>query len=69
MRDEELVAQTRAVIAELPTYGQRRVHAVLKRQALAGYRFLAARPPRVVFPVNGPSPVSGYAHTLGTDFL
>jgi HTH-like domain len=33
--DEELVAQIKAVIAELPTYGYRRVHAILKRQALA----------------------------------
>jgi putative transposase len=31
----ELVAQIKAVIAELPTYGYRRVHAILKRQALA----------------------------------
>jgi hypothetical protein len=28
------VAQIKAVIAELPTYGYRRVHAILKRQAL-----------------------------------
>jgi transposase InsO family protein len=33
--DEELVAQIKAAIAELPTYGYRRVHAILKRQALA----------------------------------
>ena len=33
--DDELVAQIEAVIAELPTYGYRRVHAILKRQALA----------------------------------
>ena len=33
--DEELVAQIKAVIGELPTYGYRRVHAILKRQALA----------------------------------
>ena len=33
--DEELMAQIRAVIDELPTYGYRRVHAILKRQALA----------------------------------
>jgi Pyridine nucleotide-disulphide oxidoreductase, dimerisation domain/Pyridine nucleotide-disulphide oxidoreductase/HTH-like domain len=33
--DAELVAQIKAVIAELPTYGYRRVHAILKRQALA----------------------------------
>ena len=33
--DEELLAQIKAVIAELPTYGYRRVHAILKRQALA----------------------------------
>ena len=33
--DEELVAQIKALIGELPTYGYRRVHAILKRQALA----------------------------------
>jgi putative transposase len=33
--DEELVAQIKAMIAELPTYGYRRVHAILKREALA----------------------------------
>ena len=33
--DEKLVAQIKALIAELPTYGYRRVHAILKRQALA----------------------------------
>ena len=33
--DDELVAQIKAVIAELPTYGYRRVHAILKRRALA----------------------------------
>ena len=35
LSDEELVAQIKAVIGELPTYGYRRVHAILKRQALA----------------------------------
>ena len=29
------MAEIKAVIAELPTYGYRRVHAILKRQALA----------------------------------
>src|SRR5262249_11751306 len=33
--DGKLVAEIKAVIAELPTYGYRRVHAMLKRQALA----------------------------------
>jgi len=33
--DDGLVSKIKAVIAELPTYGYRRVHAVLKRQALA----------------------------------
>ena len=33
--DDELVAEIEAVIAELPTYGYRRVHAILKRRALA----------------------------------
>lgn len=34
--DGELVAAIKVVIAEMPTYGYRRVHALLKRQALAG---------------------------------
>ena len=38
--DDELVSKIKAVIAELPTYGYRRVHAVLKRQALAVYRVM-----------------------------
>jgi putative transposase len=33
--DDELVAQIKAVIAELPTFGYRRVLAILKRRALA----------------------------------
>jgi hypothetical protein len=33
--DDDLVAQIKRVIAELATYGYRRVHAILKRQALA----------------------------------
>jgi putative transposase len=33
--DGDLVAAIKAVIAELPTYGYRRVHAILKRRALA----------------------------------
>src|SRR2546421_4902858 len=33
--DDKLVAEIKAVIAELPTYGYRRVHPILKRQALA----------------------------------
>jgi len=33
--DDELVSKIKAVIAELATYGYRRVHAVRKRQALA----------------------------------
>ena len=33
--DGELVAQIKVLIGELPTYGYRRVHAILKRQALA----------------------------------
>ena len=36
--DDELVADIKAVIAGLPTYGYRRVHAILKRQALAAGR-------------------------------
>lgn len=33
--DADLVARIRAVIGELPTYGYRRVHAILRRQARA----------------------------------
>jgi putative transposase len=33
--DKELVDQIKAVIGELPTYGYRRVHAILRRRALA----------------------------------
>ena len=36
--DDELVADIKAVIAELSTYGYRRVHAILRRQALAAGR-------------------------------
>jgi hypothetical protein len=43
--DKELVAQIKAVIAELPTYGYRRVHAILKRQALAGTGVEISRTP------------------------
>jgi putative transposase len=50
--DNELVAEIKAIIATLPTYGYRRVHAILKRQALAAghkpnhkrvYRVMKAR--------------------------
>ena len=40
--DDELVSKIKAVIAELATYGYRRVHAVLKRQALAAVRLVAS---------------------------
>ncbi len=33
--DTELVTSIRSVIATMPTYGYRRVHAILKRQAVA----------------------------------
>lgn len=32
--DAELVSEIQAIIAELPTYGYRRVHAVLRRKAI-----------------------------------
>jgi putative transposase len=32
---DELIAEIKAVIADLPTYGYRRVHAILRRKALA----------------------------------
>jgi putative transposase len=35
LADDKLVSEIKAVIVELPTYGYRRVHAILKRQALA----------------------------------
>jgi putative transposase len=44
--DDELVSKIKAVIAELATYGYRRVHAVLKRQALHEGSRPAARSPR-----------------------
>jgi putative transposase len=34
--EEELVARIQALIAELPTYGYRRIHALLRRQACNG---------------------------------
>jgi putative transposase len=40
--DEELVAQIKAAIAELPTYRYRRVHAILKRQAVAIGRLITS---------------------------
>jgi putative transposase len=41
------VAEIKAVIAELPTYGYRHVHAILKRQALAaGLKSPTPSPPR-----------------------
>ena len=33
--DADLLAAVKAVIADLPTYGYRRVHAILRRRALA----------------------------------
>ena len=33
--EEDLVAEIKAVIADLPTYGYRRVHAILRRRAAA----------------------------------
>ena len=53
--DGKLVAEIKAIIAELPTYGYRRVHAILKRQALAA----GLKPPnhKRVLPGNeGPRP-------------
>ena len=54
--DIGLVAEIKAVIANLPTYGYRRVHAILKRQALTAglkppnhkrvYRVMKAHNPR-----------------------
>src|SRR5262249_56419347 len=35
LADDKLVSEIKAVIVELPTYGYRRVHAILKRPALA----------------------------------
>jgi len=36
--DEDLVMRIRALIADMPTYGYRRVHALLRRQARNGCR-------------------------------
>ena len=44
---DKLVAEIKAVIAELPTYGYRRVHAILKRQALAA----GSKPPNHAKPM------------------
>src|SRR6185369_7925914 len=33
--DQDLVAEIKAIITDLPTYGYRRVHAILRRRALA----------------------------------
>ena len=41
--DGELVAEIRALIAGLPTYGYRRVHALLRRQAEADGRAAPTR--------------------------
>lgn len=41
--DAELVAEIRALVADLPTYGYRRVHALLRREAKKTGR--AAPPP------------------------
>jgi hypothetical protein len=41
-------AEIKAVIAELPTYGYRRVHAILKRQALAAGLTPPGGRPRIV---------------------
>lgn len=52
--DEELVAEIRALIVDLPTYGYRRVHALLRRQAETDGR-AAPNPKRVyrVMQVHG----------------
>ena len=44
--DAELVADIRALVADLPTYGYRRIHALLRRQALQTGR-AAPNPKRV----------------------
>ena len=43
------MAEIKAAIAELPTYGYRRVHAILKRRALAAGR----RPPQSQTDLSG----------------
>jgi hypothetical protein len=68
--DEELASKFKAVIAELVSYGYRRVHAVLKRQALAAglklpnhkrvYRVMKSRPCSIatsqsLHPIDGAS--------------
>ena len=55
LSDDKLVSEIKAVIVELPTYGYRRVHAILKRQALAA----GLKPPnhkRVLPGDGGPPP-------------
>ena len=47
--DDEVLAGIKGVIAEMPTYGYRRIHAVLKRQALAVKRVYSGdEAPRLV---------------------
>ena len=57
LSDDKLVADIKAVIAELPTYGYRRVHAILKRQALAA----GVAPPAQ----NRTGPIRAYGSHLG----
>ena len=59
--DDELVVLIKAVIAELPTYGYRRVHAILKRQALA----TGSKPPTPVVPSGGMTVASRSINAIG----
>ena len=54
MPDADLVADIRALVADLPTYGYRRVHALPRRQAQQTGR-AAPNPKRVyrIIKVNG----------------
>ena len=55
--DKELVAQIKAVIGELPTYGYRRVHAILKRSG-AGCGLKAAQSQEDLPGDEGPWPAA-----------
>jgi putative transposase len=55
--ENELVEQIKALIGELPTYGYRRVHAILKRQARAA-GLKPANHKRIYRVMKGPWPAA-----------
>ena len=63
--DEDLVAEIKTIIAELPTYGYRRVHAILRRRAWAEGR--SAPNHRRVYRVMKAHDLLLQRHAGGTD--